>query len=302
MHNFFKKNRLLVSTVGMIIGTVIYCFAIVFILDFGEFYAGGVTGIAQIFANAFDMPYLKSVLIGLINVPLFIMGWKSVSKRFAILSLGSIVLQVVLTAFFDYLVSAGFNPFDSMVVLNENGELTNTIVFALIGGALTGLGCAISLRAGASTGGMDIVSQRVSLRSNISFSYVTGTIDVIIIFAGAIVAGNISVAAYTIVRLFTHIIVLDKIYTIYKYQKISIVTKKKDEMQVALLKNFNHGITIYQAIGGYTDEIRWSMETIVLTYELEDYKKVIREVDPNAFITFNAIKGVEGNYNKKVIN
>ena len=152
MHNFFKKNRLLVSTVGMIIGTVIYCFAIVFILDFGEFYAGGVTGIAQIFANAFDMPYLKSVLIGLINVPLFIMGWRSVSKRFAILSLGSIVLQVALTAFFDYLVSIGFNPFESMVVLNENGELTNTIVFALIGGALTGLGCAISLRAGASTG------------------------------------------------------------------------------------------------------------------------------------------------------
>ena len=89
-----KKNRLLVSTVGMIIGTVIYCFAIVFILDFGEFYAGGVTGIAQIFANAFGMPYLKSVLIGLINVPLFIMGWRSVSKRFAILSFGSIVLQV----------------------------------------------------------------------------------------------------------------------------------------------------------------------------------------------------------------
>lgn len=300
--NKLKKNRLLVSTILMIVGTVIYCFALVFILDFGKFYAGGVTGIAQIIANIFGWPYLKSIIIGAVNVPLFIMGWKGVSKRFALLSLGSIVLQVVVTALFDYLKDSGFNPFEVMAVRTQEGVLTNTLVFALLGGALTGLGCAITLRGGSSTGGMDIVSQRVSLGSNIPFAFISGSIDVMIIFMGALVAKDISVAVYTIIRLITHVIVLDKVYTIYKYQKIQIITKKKEEMQLALLKNFSHGITIYQAIGGYTEEVRWSMETIVLTYEVEDYKKIIHSVDPQAFLCFNSIKGIEGNYNKKVIN
>lgn len=297
-----KKNRLFISTTGMIVGTIIYCFALVFVLDFGKFYAGGVTGIAQIFANIFNQPYLKSILIGLVNIPLFILGWRSVSKRFAVLSATSIVLQVILTALFDFVKAQGFNPLQSMAVFDSTGVLTNTLVFALLGGALTGLGCAISLRAGASTGGMDIVSQRVALHSNIPFASISGSIDVSIIFVGALIAQDISVAVYTIIRLVIHVIVLDKVYTIYKYQKIQIITKKKDQMQVALLKNFVHGLTIYQAIGGYTEEVKWSIETVVLTYEVEEYKKIILEVDPHAFLSFNSIKGIHGNFNKKVIN
>ena len=300
--NKLRKNRLFISTSGMIIGTIIYCFALVFVLDFGRFYAGGVTGIAQIFANIFSQPYLKSVLIGVVNVPLFVIGWRSVSKRFAILSAISIVLQVILTAFFDFVKANGFNPFNTMAVFDGVGTLTNTLVFALLGGAMTGLGCAITLRAGASTGGMDIVSQRVSLHSNIPFANISGSIDVAIICAGAIIAQDISVAVYTIIRLVIHVIVLDKVYTIYKYQKIQIITKKKEEMQVALLKNFAHGLTIYQAIGGYTEEVKWSIETIVLTYEVEEYQKMIKEVDPHAFLCFNSVKGIHGNFNKKVIS
>ena len=54
----------------MIVGTTIYCFGIVFVLDMVEFYAGGVTGIAQILANVFKQPYLKSIIIGVVNLPL----------------------------------------------------------------------------------------------------------------------------------------------------------------------------------------------------------------------------------------
>lgn len=305
IHDFLRKNRILVSALGMIIASFVYCFGLVFVLDFGKFYTGGVTGIAQIFANIFDMPYLKSILTGVINIPLFIIGWKGVSKRFAILSLSSVILQVLFTALFDYMKIHGFNPFAGLAVYvtNPAGEqvLANAIVFAILGGAMTGFGCGFALRTGASTGGMDIVSQKFSLKTSIPFSYISGTIDAIIIIAGTIAAGDIAVGVYTIIRLFTHIVVLDKIYTIYKYQKITIVTKKRDEMQVALLKNFCHGVTIYQAVGGYTDEVKWSIDTIVLAYELEDYKKVIRETDPHAFISINDVKAVSGNYVKKVI-
>lgn len=297
-----KKNyRLLVSTLAMIIGTTIYCFGIVFVLDMVEFYAGGVTGIAQIIANIFGIPYLKSIIIGVVNLPLFILGWKGVSKRFAILSLGSILLQMALTAAFDYVrIELGINPFNDLATFYQ-GEVTNPLVFALFGGAITGLGCGIPLRFGSSTGGMDIVSQKFALSSKIPFPLISGGIDAIIIIGGALWAQDISVAVYTIIRLVISVIVLDKVHTVYKYQKISIVTAHKDIMREALVKNFAHGVTIYEAEGGYTSTPRWVFESIVLTYEIEEYRKIIRATDKDAFMSFTSIKGIDGKYNKKVI-
>ncbi len=316
LNSVIKKNRFLISILGMIFGTIIYCFAIVFILDFGQFYAGGVTGISQLFANAFKIPFLKSVVTALINIPLFIIGWKGVSKRFAILSLSSTILQVILFAFFDWLkADFDFNPFNSLAVTLSNGELIigqvvgdsnarviNLVVFAMLGGFLTGAGCGIALRVGSSTGGMDIVSQRVSLKAGIPFVAISGTIDFLIILAGTIIAKDISVAVYTLIRLFAHIITLDKIHTIYKFQKITIITKYKEELRDALLKQFEHSMTIFPVIGGYTAESKWCFEIIALTFEVEDYRETILKVDPHAFITYTSLKGISGNYRKKVIN
>ena len=310
MENTVKKDkmtktqiyRLIISTLGMIIGTAIYCFGIVFVLDMVEFYAGGVTGIAQILANVFKQPYLKSIIIGVVNLPLFILGWKGVSKRFAILSLGSIVLQMVLTALFDYMRhDLGINPIEPLATFYE-GKVSNPLVFALFGGALTGLGCGIPLRFGSSTGGMDIVSQKFALSSRIPFPLISGGIDAAIIIGGAIVGGSISVAVYTIIRLVIHVIVLDKVHTVYKYQKISIITSNREIMQKALKENFEHGITIYEAVGGYSGEVKHVFESIVLTFEIEEYRKIVKAVDPNAFMSFTSIKGIDGKYNKKVIN
>lgn len=296
-----KTLRLIISTIAMIVGTTIYCFGIVFVLDMVEFYAGGVTGIAQIFANVFKMPYLKSIIIGAVNLPLFIMGWKGVSKRFAVLSLGSILLQMALTALFDYMRhTLGINPFNDLATWYE-GTVSNPLVFALFGGALTGLGCGIPLRFGSSTGGMDIVSQKFALSSKIPFPLISGGIDAAIIIVGALIAKDVSVAVYTIIRLVIHVIVLDKVHTIYNYQKISIVTSMRDEMREALVKHFAHGITIYDAQGGYSLTPKYVFESVVFTYEIEEYKKIIRNTDKDAFMSFTSIKGIDGKYNKKVI-
>lgn len=301
LKNKTQVSRLVVSVLAMVIGTTIYCFGIVFVLDMVSFYAGGVTGIAQIFANIFKNPYLKSVIIGAVNLPLFIMGWKGVSKRFAILSLGSIILQVLLTALFDYIKECGINPMIQLATVYKE-QISNPLVFALFGGALTGLGCGIPLRYGSSTGGMDIVSQKFALSSRIPFPIISGGIDATIIIVGAIVGGDISIAIYTIIRLVIHVIVLDKVHTIYNYQKISIITSNKEEMRNKLVENFCHGITIYQAEGGYSLTPKWVLESVVLTYEIEEYRKVIRSVDPDAFMSFTSIKGIDGKYNKKVIS
>ena len=289
------RNRLFISAAGMTFGSLIYCFSIVFILNKGEFYAGGITGISQIIAKGIlDKPMLQSVFVALFNIPLFVMGWRSVSKRFAILSLASVLLQTGLIALFELFALKGFDP------LKDVSD--NKLILALVGGMLCGAGCGIPLRCGSSTGGMDIVSQSFSMKTGIPFTLISGTVDAIIIVGGAIVGGSVSVGIYTIIRLIVHVITLDKIHTIYKYQKVTIISEKVDEIKRALITRFPHGITIFEATGAYTNTQKWVLESVVLTYELEEYREIVKRIDTNAFVYHTSVKDIMGKFVRKAIS
>lgn len=287
----------------MVVGTIIYCMGVVWFLDLGKFYAGGVTGFSQLLSNfllLFNIKISKSIFIAIFNIPLLIIGWKGVSKRFAILSVCSVGLQVVVIAFLEFLVSKGFNPFAKALLEDGQANSGTTLTLALLGGLITGIGSGISLRSGASTGGMDIISQYFSFKKSIPFTTFSLSVDATIIILSAFV-GNLKTSIYTIIRLIITMLVLDKIHTIYKYMRVEIITNKKEEMRTALISHFNHGVTIYQAVGGYTGQERWVLESVVSSYEAEEYKNLALKIDKSAFITFTAIKQIYGFFHRNVI-
>lgn len=300
MLNFSRiiKNKDLRVTLAMIIGTLIYCFSVVFILDLGEFYAGGVTGVSQLLSRILQklgVTVSKSIFIALFNIPLFVIGFRGVSKKFAYLSLGSILVQVISVYGFEVMRDkAGLDLFAKSL-----GD--EKIILAIFGGLMCGIGSGISLRSGASTGGLDIISQYLSFKKNMSFTSVSLTIDAIIITLGGVVAGDVRIAVYTLIRLIIHILVLDRIHTVYNFMKIQVVSPKKEELRQELLARFNHGITIYKAQGGYTGQDLYVLEIIVSSFEVADYKTVIKKVDQKAFISVAAVKEIDGNFNKNVI-
>lgn len=300
MLNFSRiiKNKDLRVTLAMIIGTLIYCFSVVFILDLGEFYAGGVTGVSQLLSRILQklgVTVSKSIFIALFNIPLFVIGFRGVSKKFAYLSLGSILVQVISVYGFEVMRDkAGLDLFAKSL-----GD--EKIILAIFGGLMCGIGSGISLRSGASTGGLDIISQYLSFKKNMSFTSVSLTIDAIIITLGGVVAGDVRIAVYTLIRLIIHILVLDRIHTVYNFMKIQVVSPKKEELRQELLARFNHGITIYKAQGGYTGQDLYVLEIIVSSFEVADYKTVIKKIDQKAFISVAAVKEIDGNFNKNVI-
>jgi uncharacterized membrane-anchored protein YitT (DUF2179 family) len=292
----FLKNRNTKTIVATILGTTIYCMSVVWILDLGGFYAGGLTGLSQLITTALGAMDIKvsiSVFVFILNIPMLIIGIRGVSKRFSLLSALSIGLQVLLIYLFEQMVVKGFNP-----IL---GLSNDRILLAIIGGLGTGIGCGLCLRSGSSSGGMDILSQYLSIKKNIPFTKISLTLDFIIITLGGLVANDITVAIFTIVRLISHIITLEKIHTIYNYIKITIYTSEKDAMREALIARFNHGITIYEATGGYTNQIKYVFESVVSSYETEEYRMIAKNIDKNVFITYSSISSVYGFFNKNII-
>ena len=304
--NKFLRQKDINLVLGTIIGSIIYSFAVVFVIDLGSFYTSGVTGVSQIITSLLsrltgkDLIGVTSILIAVINIPLFLIAWRGVSKRFAIISLVSVGLQVLLVALFEFLFSRGFNPFSAFHPVEGENNVGKMLTLAITGGLLTGVGEGVCLKFGGSTGGMDVVSQYVSLTRHKSFAAVTLTVDLVIILLSMIV-GNIETGVYTIIRMIISIIVLDKIYTAYHYSKVVIVTEERQRMKDALITKFNHGVTIYQAVGAYTNKTKYVMESIVWAFEAVEYIKVAKTVDPTCFVSTVGVKRVAGHFNVNVI-
>lgn len=296
------KQKNLMSIIWMIVGTLIYSFAVIWMLDLGGFYAGGITGLSQIIVKLLakinvNLPI--AVFVFALNVPVCIIAWKGVSRRFAYLSLGSVVLQSV-TIFI--LEKWDFSPFEALGAMGPDGtyDAGRRLTLAIFGGLVYGIGCGITLRHGASTGGMDLLSQYMTIKKGISFVYFSFAMDAIIITLGVLI-GNIETGVFTIIRLVISMIVIDRIHTIYNYMKITIVTTEKEAMRQALLKCSNHGITIFEATGGFTLKGKYVLESIVSSYEVMKYREIANFIDPQSFIYLTGIKKVYGLFYKNVI-
>lgn len=304
--NRFLRQKDINLVLGTIIGSIIYSFSVVFVVDLGSFYTSGVTGISQIITSLLgrlldrDLIGVTSILIAVINIPLFLIAWRGVSKRFAIISLVSVGLQVVLVALFEFLFSKGFNPFKAFTPVEGENNVGRMLALAITGGLLTGVGEGACLKFGGSTGGMDVVSQYVSLTRHKSFAAVSLSVDLVIISLSMII-GSVEIGVYTIIRMIISIIVLDKIYTAYHYSKVVIVTEERQRMKDALITRFNHGVTIYQAVGAYTNKPKYVMESIVWAFEAVEYIKVAKSVDPACFVSTVGVKRVAGHFNVNVI-
>ena len=300
----FLKSKDFSFYFRMVIGTIIYCFGIVFVLDLGEFYAGGITGGAQLITDIIkkffeiDLIGVKSIFVGLLNFPLFLIAWKGVSKKFAVASLISVLMQMALIALFELLFKNGFNPFGNLV--KEGMNPGSMLCLAILGGLVTGVGQAFCLKGGASTGGTDVISQYLSLTKQKSFVLVSFSIDLCIILVAAVVF-EVDIAVYTIIRMIICTLTLDKLYTAYSYTKVVIITEERQRMRDAIVGHINHGLTIYPATGGFSNKPKYVFEMIVWSFETADCLRLVKQVDPNCFVSTHGVKKVIGPFKVNVI-
>lgn len=142
---FFEAKRFII----VILGALLNAMALNFFLIQANVYASGFTGIAQLSAS-FAQDFMgvnisTGVLLALLNIPVIILGWFKVGKGFTIYSIISVAFTTI------FLETIPFVKFSEEILLN-----------AVFGGLLSGIGVGISLKWGASTGGMDIIAMILS--------------------------------------------------------------------------------------------------------------------------------------------
>lgn len=253
----------------VILGSLLLALSLNFFLIDANVYASGFTGVAQLISAVFN-DYMNiqastGIILLCLNIPVFILGWFKVGKGFTIYSLISVAFA---TVFLETL---------PIVSLSED-----IILNAVVGGVLAGIGVGISLKWGASTGGMDIVAMVLSrLQDKPIGTYFLLLNGIIIIFAGILFEPEN--ALYTMLALYITTRVIDAIHTSNEKVTAMIITRKAKKLQKAIHNKMVRGITIIPAQGAYSGEEKYMMYLVITRYELYDLEQIINEVDPNAF-------------------
>lgn len=272
----FEARRIII----VIFGAMLNAMSLNFFLIGANVYASGFTGAAQLISSVFNdflgIGISTGILLFILNIPVAILGWHKVGKGFTVYS----VISVVFTTLFLELLP--IVTFSEDIILN-----------AVFGGVIAGTGVGITLKLGASTGGMDIVAMVLSrMKDRPIGTYFLVLNGIIIAMAGFLYKPEN--ALYTLLTLYVTTRVIDAIHTRHEKLTAMIITHKADELQKAIHDTMVRGITIIPAKGAYTKEDKNMMYLVITRYELYDLERIIGEVDPNAFTNIVQTTGIFG--------
>ncbi|MCI9303821.1 YitT family protein [Clostridium sp.] len=279
MKYLFKNKSFYVDVVVIIIGCLISSLGVNLFLSNAGLLSGGVTGIGLILQYLWNIP--SGITVFILNIPLFIVSYKFLSKRFTIYTaIGMISFSTALMI---------TKPLSSLVKVDD------TLLYCIYGGILSGIGYGLIFFRNGSIGGTDIITMVVRKKySDLDIGKVGFAFNLIIVTLAAFIFG-LPKALYTLISMFITSSVLDRVLSGFTSKKLLLVlTEKEDDIINYVIKDMNRGVTSLMAEGGYTHAQKRLLYVAVTTSQMISLKNKILRIDPKAFITIIDISEVKG--------
>ncbi len=285
MIKLLKSKTFILDVILIFIGCVVASLGVNLFLTHAKLLSGGATGVALIFQ------YLTGVQAGIvvfiINLPLFLISYKELSKSFTLYSaigMVSLSLALIIT-----------KPLSALVKVDD------ILLYCIYGGVLCGAGYGLVFLRNGSTGGTDIITMLIRKKySSFEIGKLGFILNCIIVIAGAIIFG-IPKALYTLLSIFVQGVVLDRVLRGLNSRKLMlIITNESQAIINFVIKDMHRGVTSIPIEGEYTHKKAKMLYCIVTTREMLALKNEIYAVDPMAFITIMDTSEVKGKGFKSV--
>jgi len=268
----------------IIIGLAIFAFGWTAFLIPMKLTGGGVSGIAAVLFFATNMPI--GITSFAINLILLIIAWRILGPKFCINTLIS-------TAILSIFLSFGQQIFTSPL-LNDMAMST------FIGAALSAFGVGLAINYGGNTGGTDIVAMMIGKYRNISYGRVTLYSNILIVGSSWFVVHSIHNLVYSLVVMFVYIFISDIVIDGYKQTfQFFVFSVKNQEIADRINKDLGRGASFLKGYGSYTKADRDIL--LILSHRNDKARiiRIIKDVDPNAFISISKTSSVFGkNFDK----
>jgi len=263
----------------IILGCVLFALGFDLFLEPNALNAGGISGLAMILVHLLGFGSVGTVTI-LMNLPLFIIGGIKVGKKFFI---GSLIGLLVSSVALDLL---------TLLPVPEVDPLLAT----LYGGALCGLGLGMVFATGASTGGSDIVVRLLKQHwPNVPIGTINMFFDLTVAVLTGIAFWDMSRALYSGVAIFVTGQVIDAVVYRFDYSKVALIISNKHEAITKVInEDLDRGATYLSGEGSYSGEPKKVILTVVKKQQIADLKRLVVEIDPDAFIVVQEAHQVLG--------
>lgn len=258
-----------VRSCGIItLGAVIYALAFDWFVAPNQIAMGGVTGLAQI-VNALVPVLPVGVLSILVNVPLFLAGWRLLGGRLLVSSLYAMAVSSLAID-----VIAWMHIFPPM----------DPILATLYGGAGMGVGLGLVFSQGTTTGGTDIIGKLLKLKLPwLPIGKLVMIPDMVVVILAAVVFGTVNAALYGLIQMYLLSKVMDMILYGWDTSRVAYIITDRWEETVQGLLDMNRGVTLLQGKGAYTGAEKQVLLVAFRQREIVPIKRMLREIDPKAF-------------------
>lgn len=242
------------------------------------------TLIIRLIPFSFGQTDIAGIIYLLLNVPLVYMAWSKMGKVFFTRSIITIMIQTVALTLL---------PIPSTPIIDDY------LTACVIGGIIAGTGSGMVLRGGSSGGGQDILGIYFSKKFP---GFSVGKIGIIInifVYGICLMVFNVEIAIYSLIYGVIYSIACDRVHIQNINMSVMIFTKKLG-ISRAIIEQTGRGVTNWDGAGAYTNETSYILLVVISKYEVSQLKRIVRNIDPNAFMIFTEGCSVAGNFERRL--
>lgn len=272
------SNNRVKKIIYILTGTFLYSVGIAVFFNPYSIAPGGIMGIAILITRiiGFDSGTWYFIL----NIPLIILGWKKIGSKFIILSAVSVILNTIFIKLFGLLYLF-------------KGEI---LISTIIGSIFVGVGLGLILKAGASTGGMDIIVKLIRLKYPvIKTSSLFMILDITVIGILGIILSNIEIVMFSLVATLIVGKILDYIlYGSDEAKLFIIITDKKEMVCTHIVNDIQISATVLNGEGAFSKKNKNLILCVVKKRTSPQLEEIIRKIDQDAFLIITRATEIYG--------
>lgn len=278
LFKLYKKIKweIVKQCLGIILGAVIVSVSVNCFIIANRITDGGITGIAIMLHYLFQWDVGLTVFI--LNIPLFILGYRVVGKRLFFLSclgVGAFSIAVKLTS--------------TLATIT-----TDMLLASIFGGLVTGIGMGITFRFRGSMGGTDILAIVLTRKTPFSVGQIILVLDAVIFLAAAVIFQP-EMAMYAMIYMFIASRVIDLVQAGLNYSKsVMVITDYPEIIANEIITNLDRGATFFPAEGAYSQTKKKVVYSIISRAQLSQLKAAVHKHDPEAFVAIGDVSEVVG--------
>ncbi len=277
-----RKSRILLLTIAGFINA----FGVTVFLSPVKLYDSGISGTSMLLSQLTPDYMSLSFFLLILNVPLFILGYKKQGRAFTFYS----IYTVAMYSLGAWLINDVL-PLDVSLASPLAGD--DLLLCALFGGMISGIGSGLTIRFGGAIDGIEVMAVIFAKKIGITVGTFVMIYNVILYVLCGIMLNSWILPLYSIVTYAAGLKTIDFIVEgIDRSKAAMIITSKPKEVCDALMEEFETGVTKISAKGGYSNQDKTLVYFIVDRFQISKMKDIVHYIDEGAFITITEVADV----------